>query len=417
MLLLLYASRRRAHRALLVPPSAGGAHTVTRPLGPHSGVHVTILGQGGAPMGDLYHHIDDATALGAIATAHASGVNFYDTSPWYGVGLSEMRVGLALHRKERSSFVFETKVGRTLVPDRDGVNGTKVGWIGGLHMGIRFDYSADAFERQLEDSLQRTGVGHVDSLVIHDLEPTPHRDVARGDDGVATACAHLETLHASGFAALQRMRASGLIRAFGAGLNIDEDGEDPEIKRNWNREYFGALMRMGEGHHSTNSPGRRSAGASPSAPPAPIERGVDFLLLANMHSLLSAEAMDLGILDEAERRGVSLVIGGPFSTGILATGADPADGSVPKFNYLPASDAVRARCRRLEGVCKRHGVPLVAAALQYPLRHPAVSSVIPGGASAREVASNVALMNVTIPDALWADLEAEGLLPPPVGLR
>ena len=389
-----------------------GAHTATRPLGPHSGVRVTVLGQGGAPIGDLYKNIDDVTALTTIATAHENQIQFFDTSPWYGVGLSEMRVGLALHRLQRSSFVVQTKVGRYLVPDRDGVNGTKVGWVGGLHMGIRFDYSGAAFERQLEDSLQRTGLGHIDSLVIHDLEPTPHRDVATGDNGVATACRHLETLNASGFAALQRMRAEGRIRAFGAGINIDEDGEDPETKRLWNREYFGALMRM----QSAPSPSSSSP-PSAGAPAESLARGLDFVLLANMHSLLNNEANELGILDECAVRGVSVVVGGPFSTGILATGADPPGGAVPNYNYLPASDRVRAHTRRLESVCKRHGVPLIAAALQYPLRHPAVSCVIPGGASPREVASNVVLMNVPIPEALWRDMEAEMLLPPPVGLR
>ena len=387
---LLTARRRRR------PGARGGvAHTLTRALGRDSGVRVTVLGQGGAPLGDLYKHLTDQVALRAVAAAHESGIAFFDTSPWYGVGLSEMRMGLALHRLPRSSFVFQTKVGRYLVPDKAAANGTAVGWIGGLHMGVVFDYSADALERQLEDSLARTGLGYVDSLVIHDLEPTPHRK--EGDDGVATARRHLGTLRASGFAALQRLRAEGKIAAFGAGVNIDEDGEDAEVKRAWNREYVAALLEMPQF--------------------VPCKRGLDFLLCANMHSLLNGEAVSLGLLDQCLAHGVSVVVGGPYSSGILASGADPPDGSVPYFNYQPASNAVRAHCRRIEAVCRRHGVPLIAAALQFPLRHPAVCSVIPGGASEREVASNVALMNVAIPDAFWSELERGGLLPPPVGFQ
>ena len=132
-----------------------------------------------------------------------------------------------------------------------------------------------------------------------------------------------------------------------------------------------------------------------------------------MYSLLSDEAAAQGHLQACLARNVSVVIGGPYASGILATGADPPGGQVPKYHYRPASEAVRAHVRRIEGVCRRFGVPLAAAALQYPLRHAAVVSVIPGGASAAEVASNVRLMNVPIPEALWAGLQREGLLPPP----
>ena len=314
---LLLSTRRRRVQS----PSRRVAHQATRPLGKQSGVRVTILGQGGAPLGDLYKHLSDASALGALAEAHASGIGYFDTSPWYGVGLSEMRCGLALHRLPRSSFVFQTKVGRYLVPDPQAVNGTGVGWIGGLHMRIAYDYSAAAIQRQLADSLQRHGLGRIDSLVIHDLEPTPHRTA--GDDGVAAARGHLATLRASGFGALQRLRAAGVIRAFGAGLNIDEDGEDPVVKRGWNREYAQQLLSMHEGGAADKD--AAVAGGADS-------HGIDFLLLANMYSLLSDEANTTGILDACAARGVGVVIGGPFSSGILATGADPEDGSIPKFN-------------------------------------------------------------------------------------
>ena len=155
-----------------------GAHTVTRSLGPD--LDVAVLGHGGAPLGDLYTKLKNSEAVESVEAAHDRGIAYYDTSPWYGVGLSESRMGAGLHGVPRQSFNFQTKVGRHLVPDPDAKNGTKVGWIGGFHMGIKFDYSAGGFEKQLEGSLQRTGIGYVDSLVIHDLEPSPRAIEGRG---------------------------------------------------------------------------------------------------------------------------------------------------------------------------------------------------------------------------------------------
>jgi len=367
----------------------------TRALG-SSSLRVTVLGQGGAPLGDLYQKISDVQALGALAFAHKKGINFFDTSPWYGVGLSEARFGLALHRLPRDSFAVQTKVGRFLVPDAQARNGTAVGWLGGYHFGIRFDYSAEAIERQMQDSLQRMGLGRVDSVVIHDLEPTPHREPS--SDGVDIATRHLEQLRASGFAALQKLRADGVIQAFGAGVNSDEDGEDVAVKKEWNIHYVRSLLEM---------PKQIGGG----------ERGIDFLLCANMFSLLNHDAHESGILDACLAAGVSVIVGGPYSSGILASGPDPPSGQTPYYNYQPASNEVRARCRRVEAVCKAHGVPLIAAALQFPLTHPAVSCVIPGSKSDDEVASNVTLMGFPIPPSLWTELRDEGLcpasLPPP----
>ena len=142
--LLILSRRRRPKSAPAAIKATTDAHKATRPLGSRSGIKVTVLGQGGAPLGDLYKKLEDATALSTIAAAHAAGVAYFDTSPWYGVGLSEQRMGLALHRLPRRSFVFQTKVGRYLIPDTAAKNGTSVGWIGGLHMKIKFDYSGEA---------------------------------------------------------------------------------------------------------------------------------------------------------------------------------------------------------------------------------------------------------------------------------
>eukprot|EP00939_MAST-03C_sp_MAST-3C-sp1_P004182 g4182.t1 len=349
---------------------------------------VQVLGCGGASLGDLYVKISNAQALGTVEAAYTSEIRYFDTSPWYGLGLSEARMGLALHDKPRRSFVMQTKVGRHLIPDPDAKNGTKVGWIGGFHNTIRFDYSAEGFERQLSDSLQRLGLGYVDSVVIHDLEPTPRAGTEK--EKIERAEADLSTLIRSGWQWLvkERGRSGGRLRAFGAGMNSHEDGEDPAAKRRWNRRYLNALLKL----HG--------------------EKGkFDFLLLANMFSLLNHEAWDDGILQDCQKAGVSVVIGGPFSSGILATGADPPSGKAPYFNYQPATVAVRARTRRLEALCKRHSIPLIAAALQFPLLIPCVCSVIPGGKSCEEVRSNVRNMNVAIPKAFWVEAEAAGFVP------
>lgn len=337
------------------PP--GTAHTVTRELGKRSGLRVTVLGQGGASLGDLYTQLKDVDALATLEAAHQCGINFFDTAPWYGVGKSEARFGLALHRMPRSSFVLQTKVGRFLVPDPEAGNGTSCGWPQGYHFTPIHDYSAAAIERQMQDSLQRTGLGRIDSLVIHDLEPGAAGGAfgAEGKhDGLANARRHLGVLQADGFRGLQALRAAGTIRTIGAGVNSDENGEDAAVKRAWNREYVDALLSLGPGGGSAH--------------------GIDFLLCANLYSLLNHEAHDEKILDKCLAAGVGVVVGGPYSSGILATGSKgPGGGRPPMYNYEPAGEEVLARTRRIEAVCARHAVPLIAAALQFPLGHPAAS--------------------------------------------
>lgn len=357
----------------------------TRRLAPD--LEVTVLGCGGASLGDLYVETTHECALATLRAALDAGIQFFDTAPWYGCGLSEARFGLGLLRTPRSRFALNTKVGRFLVPDPRARNATPA-WAHGSHFTVKFDYSGPALRRQWEDSLQRTGLGRVDSLVIHDLEPGAH---ASDDDptGVAATQAHLDALGATGFAELCALRESGAIKAFVAGVNADENGEDAQAKDDWNRKYVDALFAMGDAH----------------------ARGIDFLLIANCYSLLNFTAHDLGILDDCAARGVSVVIGGPFSSGILATGPDPKGGGVAYYNYRPADAAIRDRARKIQAACGRHGVPLVAAALQFPLGHPAVASVIPGGKNPAEVRSNVDAMNHPIPARLWADLKDEGLIP------
>lgn len=353
-------------------------------------VQVTVLGCGGASLGDLYVETPHAQALGTLECALQGGIKFFDTAPFYGLGLSEARFGLGLLRTPRKDFIFNTKVGRSLVPDRECRNAEPFGWKHGSHFAPVFDYSGAGIRKQHSESLQRTGLGRIDTLVIHDLEPGAHRSDA-DVKGVATAKKHLAVLRESGFDELCAMRAKGTIAAFGAGVNSDEDGEDAAAKLEYDQDYVQALFKMGDSR--------------------PDKKGLDFLLLANMYSLLNLDAHTSGILDECLRRDVQVVIGGPFSSGILATGADPKDGGTAHYNYRPARKEVLDRCRGIERVCKKHKVPLIAAALQFPLGHPAVATVIPGAKSPAEVQSNLDNLRFHVPAAFWADLKAEKLLP------
>ncbi len=222
------------------PSHKRGVHRRTRNLccaSSNKELQVTILGQGGAPLGDLYREITDSSAIETLHVAHSElGVNFFDTSPWYGVGLSEARFGIALHRFPRDSFVLSTKVGRYLIPNA-AKGGKDHGFAGGMRFDIKFDYSAAAVERQHQDSLQRLGLGRADSLVIHDLEP---RELGGWD----VAKKHLDVLRSSGFPRLQKLRRDGAIAAFGAGVNAAEAGEDVQKKDEWNKFYVGELLKM-----------------------------------------------------------------------------------------------------------------------------------------------------------------------------
>jgi D-threo-aldose 1-dehydrogenase len=352
---------------------------------------------GGASLGDLYTKISNANALATVERAFELGIVMFDTAPWYGLGLSEARVGLALHDKPRNTYVLNTKVGRFLVPNRTS-HPRDVGWAGGHRNEVCFDYCGTAITRQHEDCLQRLGTGSVDSLVIHDLEPLNFPD-ANGAPSVENAkreLAKLLDLDTGGFKRLEEMREAGEIQAFGAGVNAAERGECPKAKAEWNRHYVEVLLAQSR---------RKTMAAD--APRA----GLDFLLLANMYSLLNWTALETGILDACQAAGVSVVVGGPFSSGILATGADPGEGHTVYYNYQPADSDVLEHTRRIEAVCAQYSVPLVAAALQFPLGHPAVVCVIPGAKSVAEVESNVDCMNWDIPMSFWDALKAESLIP------
>ena len=317
---------------------------------------ITTLGFGGAPIGNLYTPVADADAAAAVQAAYQAGVRYFDTAPLYGYGLSERRIGDALRTVPRASFVLSTKVGRRLVPEDPSR------WIAGqfpesLPFRIEFDYSYDGAIRSIEASLERLRLGHIDIALIHDVDMSTHGT----EDATAT---RFREAMSGAYLALDRLRSEKTIGAIGCGVN----------------EWLACerFARAGD---------------------------FDCFLLAGRYTLLEQEALDT-FLPLCEQRQISVIVGGPYNTGILATGA-VADAF---YNYQPAPAAIVERVKRIEAVCQRHKVPLPAAALQFPLGHPQVSAVIPGARSIAEVRRNVEFLTVRAPAVLWRDLKAEGLL-------
>lgn len=324
-----------------------------RPLG-RSGLKVTTLGFGGAPLGDLYAHIDEASAVATVETALASGINLIDTSPLYGHGLSEHRIGAALRRSGRKDVVVSTKVGRVAEPFAGRSNGS--GYLGGLPHGLRFDYSYDGAMRSLEQSALRLGVDRIDVVLIHDVDVWTH-----GESAIEARFA--EAMDGA-YRALDKLRAAGAVRAIGVGVNEADMCE--------------RFARVGD---------------------------FDTMLLAGRYSLLEQPGLT-SFMPLAQQKGIDLMLGGVFNSGILATG--PIAGA--KYNYQPAPPAILARVAAIEAVCSRHGVPLRRAALQFPLGHPAVASLVMGAVKPEEVTNQVAELSAPVPATLWTELKTEGLL-------
>ena len=325
----------------------------------NGGLSFTRLGFGTAPLGNLYRAISDEEADAILGLAWDAGIRYYDTAPLYGLGLSETRLNRFLRGKPRDAYVLSTKVGRLLracPPEaRDGLGK----WFDVPARQEVYDYGYDGVMRSLEFSLERLGVSRVDILYVHDIDVFNHGSQAALE-------ARLAELMAGGYRALVELRDQGVIGAFGAGVN------------EWQPCQWLA------------------------------ERGdFDLFLLAGRYTLLEQEAQET-FLPLCVERGIGVVIGGPYNSGILATGARPG----AFYNYDPAPRDVLDRVAKIEAICARHGVRLVDAAFQFPLHHPAVVSVIPGGQGVAEMRSNLAAATARIPAALWADLKSEGLMRP-----
>jgi len=320
-------------------------------------VPLTRLGFGGAPLGNLYSKIDDADAQAALQAAWASGIRYFDTAPQYGLGRSEMRYGEAFRNFDRSAFTISTKVGR-LLEDCAPQDVTPEAFVDVPQKRIVYDYSYDGVMRSHAASLERLGVDTVDILFVHDVDSFTHGSRAASDGRVR------ELFERGGYRALVELRDAGTIKAFGAGVN------------EW--QVCQTLLGMGD---------------------------FDCFLLAGRYTLLEQEALET-FLPECVKRDVGIILGGPYNSGILATG--PVDGA--RYNYAPASPEILERVRKLDAICREHGVRLIEAALQFPAAHPSVKTVIPGAVSSTEVLANVALFSRELPAGLWRDLKSAGLI-------
>ena len=313
-------------------------------------IEVTGLGLGTATMGGNRVRITQETAQGIVRAAWAAGVRYVDTAPFYGLGFSERRVGDGLRAEDRDAWVLSTKVGRLLRP-RAASAKRDDGWMTEMPFDVEYDYTYDGIMRSFEDSLQRLGLSRIDILYVHDVGEYQHGEANAG---------YMAQLRDSGRKALDALKSSGAVSAVGIGVNETKVLMDAMGWADW-----------------------------------------DAFLLAGRYTLLEQTALD-DLFPLCEKRGTSIVVGGPLNSGILA-GRDT-------WNYAPAPEDVRQRARRLSAVCDRHGVPLAAAALQFPLAHKVVAAVIPGPRNALEFDANAALMRTPIPAALWQELRAEGLL-------
>ena len=322
-----------------------------------TGLQLTALGFGGAPLGELFVRIPEAEAQECLDAAYGSGVRYFDTAPWYGNTLSEHRTGHFLRQKPRGKFAISTKVGRIFQRPSNPDSFDHSKWIGGLNFELRFDYSYDGIMRSYEDSLQRLGLPRVQALFIHDLDVGHH-----GQEGVDRYLDQLD--HNGGFRALEELKRSGEIKAIGVGVNEHD-----------------VMLRF-------------------------LDRfDLDAFIVPMPYTLLDQDSLD-GFFPKCAERGVGIVIGAPYASGILATGAIPG----AKYGYQDASPEIVERVSRIGTVCNGHDVPLRAAALQFPLFHPIVASVIPGAISPAQVIDNVAMISHSIPRDFWMELKQQGLI-------
>jgi D-threo-aldose 1-dehydrogenase len=323
-------------------------------------LEVTTIGLGGAPMGGFRATIPDAEAHALTDAAWEFGVRYYDTSPFYGYGRSELRMGGSLRERPREEFVISTKVGRIMHPLKPGEKKPADFRENGLPgFSPEYDYSYDGVMRSLEHSHLRLGLAKIDIALIHDVDFWTIKDRDVLDQ-------RFKTVMDSGFKALAELRKAGVISAIGVGINES----DTSLR----------FIQAGD---------------------------FDCMLLAGRYTLLEQGALE-AFLPECVKRGVSVILGGPYNSGILTGGV--TDTATHDYTQAPA--ALIDKARKIEAICRRHGVELGAAAMQFPLFHPALCAVIPGALSAAEVKQNVGRLSAKIPSDLWSELKREKLLDP-----
>jgi D-threo-aldose 1-dehydrogenase len=322
----------------------------TRPLG-RTSLRVTVLGLGTGTLGGHRIPVSRQQAEAVVRAAWSAGVRYFDTAPFYGFGQACRLLGDTMRELPRNGWLLSTKVGRLLRPQLD--EKASAALLHPMPFNEIFDYSYDGIIRSFEDSLQRLGLARIDILYVHDIGSRQHGKQAH---------IVMHTFRDGGYRALEELRASGRVRAIGIGVN--------------EREVLLEAMEWGVW---------------------------DVFLLAGRYTLLEQAALD-DLLPKCLQSGISVVIGAPFNTGVLA--------GRETWNYRPAPPEILDRVKAIRAVCDRHRVPLIAAALQFPLAHPAVAAILPGPRNVAEFEANTRLLRHPIPPALWADLRRAKLLHP-----
>ena len=316
-------------------------------------LQLSTLGFGAAAIGNLYTAVDDEVAESAIFEAVRQGMRYFDTAPYYGYGLSERRLGRALAQLPREGVVISTKVGRLIVAEQSDQPPAD-GYAVSGHRAV-FDYSRNGILRSFESSLERLGRDQVDILLLHDLGRATHADLHE---------ARLKQALDEALPAMAQLKAEGACRAIGIGVN--EEAVCLELMPRFD---------------------------------------LDCILLAGRYTLLEQASLN-GVMAQAQRRGVGIIVGGPFNSGLLANAHAPGE----TYDYRPVDEHTMQRARGLYALCAAEGIDVGAAALQFALAHPAVVSVVAGMRSAAEVLSAIDRMRTAIPAALWQGLRAAGFL-------
>jgi len=317
------------------------------------------IGFGTAPLGNMFREIPDAEARATVEAAWEQGIRYFDTAPFYGAGLAELRLGEVLSQKPRDEYVLSSKVGRVILDEVEDPAARDMGEKGGLFAHGRpnkmvNDYSADATLRSIEDSLARLKTDRLDIVYVHDIAQDFY-----GDEWLA----YFEAARTGAFRTLTRLKEEGVIAAWGVGVNRVEALE--------------TVLALDE--------------------PKP-----DAFLLAGRYTLLDHELALQRLLPSALERGVDIVVGGPYSSGILAGGTH--------FEYQPAKPEIIEKVGRMTDLATKHGIGIKSAALQFSLAHPAIAAVIPGATRPSRIAEDMVGLNEQIPAAFWHDLRAEGLI-------
>lgn len=317
------------------------------------------LGFGTAPLGNMYRNISDEEALATVDAAWAAGIRFFDTAPFYGAGLSEIRLGEALKNYPRDEYVIATKVGRLVLPELVDTSTRTFGDKGNIFKdgnanAIRYDYTAEGTRKSIAESLERLGVDRLDYVFIHDLAQDFH-----GDAWISK----FEEAQYGAFPVLDQLLDEGVIKAWGQGTNKVEPIE--------------IGLELSEPH-------------------------ANGMLLAGRYTILDHESALQRLMPLAADKNVDVIVGGPYNSGALVGGAHFEYGAIPP--------EIAERVTRIAALCEEHGVPVKAAALHFSLAHPAVAAVVPGSSKPSRIAEDIAALDFEVPAAFWRDLRSSGVV-------